>query len=331
MTDADDLTTFNSSFADGFEQRLAGTLGHSQQLAQKLAARRTPTPQVGDMWRVRWRDSAGVALVTHLEERHATDELAAGAPDAIDALRVAPISIDSDPDDSAVLAPASTHDLGFNVAVWVGDEAEVPACVLECKVGEFSVPGIDGLPRGTRNWGPSDPRTVTRAHLQDLLDELTDASWAPPSTTATSLPDLLATADIREVAAVLGSSQLAMQLRRGQTTLTAEQAERLAPVLSTTPEELLAASPPLPEDLVTLMNQPSVRSLVDRIAARNHADEVATWRTAAYGVYALAAREHSRSESTNWAGRLRAYFDAVLNEPPARDGSPDSSSGQGPW
>lgn len=326
MADGEDFDKeFDADFAHRFDQRLGDALRASLEVARNASAHNTPPPRVGDVWRVRWQDSAGAVLVTYVDEKHDTGGQPSAVRHAVAALRVAPVSFDEEPDDSAVLAPAFAHDLGFDVAVWVDDEAEVPARVLEFKLGQFTVPGVDGLPRGTRNWGPTDPRTQTRARLQDLVEELVEATWAPTQSQAVSLPDLLAAADIREVAKALGSVPAAMQLRRGQATLTPEQADRLAPVLSRTPDELLAANPALPDDLVAVMDQPSVRSLVDRIAARQHQDEVTTWRNAAYGVYTLAAREHGRAATANWAGRVRAYFDAILHEPQPTEGPAERS------
>lgn len=315
MSDKDnlDIEQFNTDFAHGFEQRLGDVLREGLHVAHHATSDNTPPPQVGDVWRVRWQDTAGTVLVTYIEERHTAG--GGARHDTVAALRVAPVSFDEEPDEHAVLAPAFAHDLGFDVAVWVDDQGDVPARVLEVKLGQFAIPGTEGLPRGTRNWGPTDPRTRVRAHLQDLVAELAEATWAPESSYDVSLPDLLATADIRAVAGALGSVPLAMQLRRGQTILTPEQADTLAPVLGRTPEELLAANSPFPDDLIAVMDQPSVRSLVDRLSARHHEDELTAWRAAAYGVYTLAAREHTRTMVTNWAGRVRAYFDAVLHDP----------------
>jgi hypothetical protein len=306
----DDFT--DDEFARAFEDRLGDVLRASLHVAQAAAARHTPSPQVGDVWKVRWQEAVGAVLVTALERDRQFD--GAVSPGAlVSSLRVVPVSFDEVPDESAVLAPAFTHDLGFDLCLWVDDEAEVPARVLECKVGHFTVPGVSGLPRGSRNWGPTDPRTLARAHVQDLVDEMVDASWTPArGGHEVSISALLANADIRRVAEALGSVPAAMQLRKGQAWLTPEQAERLAPVLSRSADELLAANPALPDELVTVMDQPSVRLLVDELAEQRQLDEVTAWRRAAFGAYALAAREHKLSAVPSWVGRVRAYFDATL-------------------
>jgi len=126
---------------------------------------------------------------------------------------------------------------------------------------------------------------------------------------------MLANADMHDVVDAVGSLPAAMQLRRGQGWLRPDQADKLAPILSTTPEALLAAAAPLPPELIAVMDQPNVRALVDRVARQTQLDEVTAWRNAAYGAYALAAREHTRATATSWAGRVSAYFDAVLKAP----------------
>ena len=78
---------------------------------------------------------------------------------------------------------------------------------------------------------------------------------------------------------------------------------------------LTATQPPLPDDLVAAMDLPAIRAQVDLLAARRGADEVATWRAAAYGVLTLAARDHDRRD-VSWAGRIRAYFEAHLHDYP---------------
>jgi hypothetical protein len=74
-----------------------------------------------------------------------------------------------------------------------------------------------------------------------------------------------------------------------------------------------ATQPVLPDELIAAMDVPEVRARVDRVAQTRDRDEVETWRSCAYGVLALAAREHDRRK-TFWEAKVRAYFDAVLAE-----------------
>ncbi|MFE6509222.1 hypothetical protein ACFVDI_02485 [Nocardioides sp. NPDC057767] len=291
---------------DNRDQALRHALEANLAVVRAAASGATPDPGVGEVWRVRWDDAAGAVMIIAVDS---STEVSGPAK----SVRAAPVSFGDEPDDSAVLAPAAAHDLGFDLAVWVNDAADVPVRVLEAKLGQCTIAETGAFPRGTRNWGPTDPRSRHRARLQDLMDRLAGASWVPVRAGATSLASMLANADIRDVAEALGSIPAAMQLRRGQGWLTPDQAHKLAPILSVAPETLLAASSPLPAELITAMDQPRVRALVDRVAQQRKQDELTAWRSAAYGVYALAAREHTRATATSWAGRASAYFDAILD------------------
>lgn len=267
-------------------------------LAQARTGHATPVPAPGDLWRARWDDQAGVVLVL----AHAADHL-----------RVAPVSLDALPDETAALAPAETHTLGFDIAIWTSDETDVPLRVLDYKLGHLNQ-SLSTLKRGTVNWGTTDPRTLARAHLQDLVETLEAAEWAPARATDLDLAATLAGANVRAISEVLGSPKRAAALRRGQVDLTTDEATQLSGLLGVPADDLLAATqPPLPDELVAAMDLPNVRSLVDRLAARRRTNEVETWRTAAYSIQALAARDHDR-RAARWEGRIRAYFEAQLRE-----------------
>jgi hypothetical protein len=249
---------------------------------------------------VRWQETALVALVAEVD------------PPLVKAV---PVTLDAEPDDSAVLAPASAHDLGVDVVIWASDDAEVPMRVLEFKLGALSGSGAARLAPGTTNWGPTDPRSRLRASLQDAVESLADASWAPSATDeALDLEVLLDSVDFDDVVTAVGSVPLAGRLRRGGAMLTEEQAARLADLLGVPVGQLIAATlPALPDDLVAAMDTPEVRARVDRVASSRHREEIETWRSCAYAVLALAAREHDRKQ-TAWDGKVRAYFDAIMSE-----------------
>lgn len=275
------------------------TSGHTLALARIEHA--TPTPQAGDLWRARWNDRAGVVLVLDPGTTR---------------VRVAPVSLDAEPDETAVHSSAATNTLDLDAAIWTSDEADIPVRVLDYKLGQLTAAPAT-LPHGSTNWGPTDPRSLVRAQLQDLVEHLEAAHWAPASSTDLDLAAVLTGADVRAIAQVLGSPARAAALRRGQVDLTTEEAARLSDVLGVPADDLIAATrPPLPPDLVAAMDLPNVRSLVDQLAARHDAEEVETWSAAAYGVLALAARDHDRRD-VRWAGRIRAYFEAHLREDPA--------------
>jgi hypothetical protein len=228
-------------------------------------------------------------------------------------LHVAPVSLDESPDETAVLAPSTTNTLGLDLAVWTNDGAEVPVRVLDFKLGELTT-NVTDLAPGRLNWGPTDPRTLCRARLQDLIDELATAAWAPTGNSSLDLQSTLAGSDVASLKKVLGSTPRVAAFGRGQVSLTPDEAQQLGRLLQVPADDLIAATQPVvPEDLIAAMDQPRIRVLVDQLAERRDQDEVATWQAAAYGVLALAAREHDRRDA-NWSGRIRAYFAAHLQD-----------------
>ncbi|MEV8372659.1 hypothetical protein AB0P21_07970 [Kribbella sp. NPDC056861] len=230
-------------------------------------------------------------------------------------VRAVPVTLDVEADDSAVVAPASAHDLGVDVTIWVNDDSAVPMRVLEFKLGSLAVPSTAELAAGTANWGPTDPRTRLRADLQDAIESLADASWVPDAEAgAVDLDALLDTAEFDDVVRAVGSVRLASRIRRGEASLTEQQAAGLAELLGVSTAHVLSASQPvLPDELIAAMDLPEVRARVDRMAQAREREEIETWRFCAYGVLALAAREHDRRQ-TFWEAKVRAYFDAVLPE-----------------
>lgn len=282
-------------------------------LADARRAHATPTPSQGDLWRARWNDQAGVLLILDHTTPARSGQTAGPHVGEPGVVHVAAVTLDNDADETAMVASSATNTLHLDLTVWVHDDATVPVRVLDYKLGELTA-NLTDLPPGTVAWGHADPRNIIRARQRDLLDLFAEAEWAPRGTSDLDLVAVLKGADPRAVAAALGSVPRAAALRRGQVDLTGAEAERLAEVLRVPAVTLLAATqPPLPEELVTAMDSPEVRLLVDRLAARRNQDEIETWRTAAYGVQALAAREHDRRD-IRWTARISAYFDAHLGE-----------------
>lgn len=268
-------------------------------LAAARLAHATPSPRAGELWRVRWDNHAGVVLLLEVHDSH---------------LEVAAVSLDDDANETAKRASADATTLRFPVAVWMADTTTIPVRVLDYQLGRLYVPA-DDLPRGSTSWGPTDPRELVRARAQDLLDVLALARWAPDASMGiANLSEAAANADPRALIGLLGVPR-ASGLRDGVLRLERGEAKPLAKILGLAPSDLEAAtSPPLPDDLVAAMDQPSVRTRVDELAERRGTSEVAVWREAARGAFELAARQHTR-QGAAWEGRVKAYLDAALRAP----------------
>lgn len=260
-----------------------------------------PEPAAGQLWRARWGSAAHlVVLLSAVWEGVVT---------------VAPASMERRLlDEESVLLPPEASDLERLLVVWIGLAREVPVRVLDRSPGALrvDVETLQDAARGPEIESPIDPRELSRARLLDLLDALVAASWSPPGTG--SLQHLLSALKPAEIAVALSCPPYrALELARGQQTVTASEADALAPLVGVSPAELLQANPPVPAELVSLMDWPRRRAQVERLAERKGLSVPAAWREAAYDIAGLAARQTGDSVPA-WEGRIDQYFAAVLDE-----------------
>lgn len=261
---------------------------------------RPPTPAPGQIWRARW------ATVTQLL-------LVVDAPSH--AVRTVPITLEVDAaDDSAAVLPPGHSTLTVPLVVWLDDAVTLPLRVLDRFLGSLSVdlavlPAAD---RGRPVLTPTDERRVQHARLQDLLDVLVAARWAPQGDG--NLRALLSAMDQRSLGQVLDvPDRTVISLLRGQVPLAPDQASRLAPLVHQPVDALLAANPRLPEDLVADLDRPVYRAKVVELARRHGADEIDMWQKVGYAVASVAHRQ-TEGDAPSWSDRLDRYFALVLDE-----------------
>jgi hypothetical protein len=259
-----------------------------------------PTPAPGQIWRARWGSATLLLLVLEASRR---------------SVRAVPVTLDVDGADetAAVLSPESSE-LRSSLVVWLDDATLLPPRVLDRYLGSLTVdPGeLSAADRGRSVFTDADERAVQRARLQDILDGFVAARWAPEG--PGNLKELLGAADVKDLAQALQEPpRTVIALRRGKAALTPDQAERLAPVIHLPVETLLAANPPLPEDLVADLDHPAYRAKVVSLAERRGIDEKQAWLTAGFAVAAVAHRQ-TEGEKPAWTDRLDQYFALVLDE-----------------
>lgn len=261
---------------------------------------RPPTPAPGQIWRARWGAVTQVLLVLDAPSR---------------SVRAVPITLDINAaDDSAAVLPATRSDLTVPLVLWLGDAASLPLRVLDRFLGSLTVElqELSTADRGHPVLTAADERAVRRARLQDVLDFLVAARWAPDGDG--NLKELLGTTDLKTIAQVLEvPDRTVIALRRGTAALTPEQAERLAPMVHQPVEALLAANPSLPEDLVADLDHPAYRAKVVTLAQQRGIDETQAWLTAGFAVAAVAHRQ-TEGGAPSWTDRLDHYFALVLDE-----------------
>jgi hypothetical protein len=265
-----------------------------------------PDPVAGQVWRAAWDDVVEVVAIR--------------AADGSD-VDVIPMSFETGYADSdAHVVPAEATSLGVALAAWTGLERRLPTRVLHRCLGmvsgdmEPSWPeSLPGVARGRRIVTPIDPRAEHRAELEDHLDSLSEADWAPAGTglLAHWLRD--AKFSIEELAKATNCAPPhLLALRRGLAPATEEEAECLAPMLGRPVADILAANPPVPEALRARLDRPAWRACVQRLARLRNLPERLAWQGTAYGAMRLAPRETAGDEADVWDKRLERYFQATL-------------------
>lgn len=268
-------------------------------------------PRPGQIWRAVWEDTFQLLAVTAVDE---------------DTVQAVPVSLERYADAHTLLLPAAASTLEQPLALWWGLAQQVPWCVLDRQVSELTVPLLasmgPGSPEpdsglaGTR-WGSAEPFPAAadaeyRGTVADRMTTLRTARWAPQGSGA--LPGLLQQRGItaRTLATELGLEPArALEVRRGQHPLTADQAGALAVLLGLRTDEVLAANPAPPPTVVHELNRPQRREQLRALAARNLESEHQARQRAAYGIFALAARQDDRSR-TDWTARTDRYFELHL-------------------
>jgi hypothetical protein len=269
-----------------------------------------PEPAPGQIWRARWGEVAEAILLLDVKEN---------------AVETVPVTFDDEEADAgAGILTESDSSLGTSVVLWLDISNVLPMRVLERCLGSVD-PRVSSrrqlgatvgeLPRGEAVVYASDPRREVRAELEDRLEELSHAEWIGAG--SGDLGVILAGHGLTPsgLAARLNVPvPRAMSILRGQAAVTEEEAERLADVTGRSASDLLASNPVPPAGIVLLLDQPSRRSQVLMFAAKRGIPEVEARRRAAFGTWALAARQTGESLAPEWSSRLDRYFEVVLGE-----------------
>lgn len=262
-----------------------------------------PGLAVGQIWRARWN-------------RHVQMVVIIGADHQITAL---PLSLDPDYADSTTTCiSAEANPLGIPVTAWSGLATTLPAVVLDHFAGQLDHDAAAALapPQTAAGEDPSASEQVRmyRALLEDAMEELSAARWYEDGSGELSRTLQQAGLEVRDVADLLGTTpQKALAIWRGRMPVTLEEAERLAPLMGESAEELLTKNPMPPSDLVGCLDDLGRRRQILVYAAKRGIDVPTAYRDLAYQTWALAARQ-TGVKATNWDLRLDTIFAAVSDE-----------------
>ncbi|MFI5966405.1 hypothetical protein ACIA8J_30135 [Streptomyces asoensis] len=299
----------NPAQSSAYERLVAAAAGLKVPDAVREVATAQPRdPEPSQIWRAVWQDTIQLQVITEVAD---------------DTVQAVPVSFERYADTDTLLLPAGASTLEQPLALWWGLQLPLPWYVLDRQVSQLTVP----LPASTgpafphevppgATWGSTTPHPTAaaaeyRGVLADSLAELSGAQWVPQGSGA--LPELL---QRRGITIKQLASQLklqpphALEVWRGQAPLTPEQAEDLAPTLGLGADEVLAANPALPAPVIHELSRPSRRPQVRALATRTATSEPEARRRAAFGIYALAARQEG--PSPDWGARTDRYFELHL-------------------
>lgn len=239
-------------------------------------------------------------------------------------VEVVPASVMEGSNSDAVDLPEEASVLRAPLTIWAALTASVPMRTLEQFNGSLllDLPG-GGVLNGVLKAGRPGPAAVSAAEesivfaarLTDLLIELADAPL--PGGTG-QLPSLLKASGLRsaELSSLLGvDTSAALDLRRGQRALSAQQAQALATALGRDEQDVLASNPTPPEPLVVWMSRPPQRRRVIALAHAKGIGEDRAFADATFSALALAARTSGDADAeSKWAALGERYFQSVLDE-----------------
>jgi hypothetical protein len=277
-----------------------------------VAAEADPSqdPLPGDLWRLTWDTTALLVLVLDLNGSDPS---------------VAPVSLDPPTgDERTMILPADTNILGAAAATWVGLTRGVPLRVFDACLGRIQphfltaartiLRGGEVGEQGEVEIGqpiasPFSREAELLADLEDDLERLAEARWAPPQTTpARSIPDLLAgRADLEDFQQALATTPgRAWQLWCGERALKPDEAETVGQRFGIAADALLATAS-LPSDLIAELDRPTWRPELRARKAALRLDDRHVRLEAAYGCL-VPARTTGASDG-QWRQLLRQYFD----------------------
>lgn len=263
-----------------------------------------PELSAGQVWRARWHDQ--VQLVAVLSTDQPTTVL--------------PLSFDLDyVDATSTLIAAEASPFGVPIVAWHTLKRGVSNVVLERFAGWLASEVAETLLLGEseqRRNGQSTPHPIRiyRALIEDIMDDLSAVRWHGDG--SGELNALLQGSGLRvqDVAETLGTTpQRALAIWRGQLPLTEAEARDMAPSLGASAENLLAANPTPPSELIDCLEHSRRHHQVLTYAAQRNSDIATAYRDLSYQTWALAARQ-TGEKTTNWDLRLDTLFAAVLDE-----------------
>lgn len=269
--------------------------------------------EAGQVWRARWEHVHVLAFVLAIHGRE---------------VHAVPVTIDPPAeDDRCLIVDGTSTAFGVDTTVWPGLTTMLPVRVLDRLLdvwSEETVRWATDTARGEQALVPAkarqgqgprselEPAALLRAELADDLELLRQTPTLPVEAAGVSHLNLASILgdelDLGLLCSSLNMSQpQIMRILRGRFPLTDDQADRIARITALPAELIRSTVRPLPLELVATVEHPRWRTACAERARRRHVSEDEGRRSAAYGTFALAARETGRREP-NWDERLLQFI-----------------------
>ena len=277
---------------------------------------------VGQVWRARWEQLAGLVLVVHVGDRE---------------VEVVPVTIDPPIEDelSVVVDGASTA-FGVDATAWNGLRSAIPIRVLDRPIDDWGAAMAEAVVAAERDrtWATEvpirpgqqidsdlNPDAMFRAELTDNVHDLASVSMLPASKDTdeqqtTTLRMLLANRlNLGLLCTTLNMRQpLVMRLLNGKLPLKPAQLDLVAAATKLPVDVIRASVHPLPYGLAIAAEHPRWRPNWTQRANDLGLSEAEAQLEGAYGVFATAARQTGSNEP-DWHARLRHYFQDTSSNP----------------
>lgn len=246
-------------------------------------------PAPGQVWRASWDSVASLVVVLSASDG---------------AVVVAPIFTDFD---ALIFEDEEVADFAGCAALVLRRHARpIAPLTLDTLFGAVSLPEHAGT------------NPVIDAELEHEMTEPLDklADWSAHGEGNGTLRERLRASGVTagQIAAALNEPlAVAAQIFRNARPVTPNQAETLAHTIPLTADEILEANPTLPTQWQRELQASSYRAPIRALARQRHKTDSDTWRSVAYGAFALAARQGNGRTPESVRARIESYLQSELD------------------
>lgn len=246
-------------------------------------------PTHGQVWRASWDSVTSLVVVLSVSDA---------------SVLVAPIFTDFD---ALVFEDGEIADFAGRAALVLRRHARpIAPLILDALFGAVSFPEHAGT--------NAEIDAELEHDMTEPLDKLAD--WSAHGEGNGTLRERLQASGVTagQIAAALNEPlAVAAQIFRNARPVTPNQAEILAHTIPLTADEILEANPTLPIEWQRELQASTYRNPIRALARQRHKTDSDTWRSVAYGAFALAARQGNGRTPESMRARIESYLQSELD------------------